>query len=221
MINTVPTMCSYFDESVFMDCRVFKNYDEPVSVSNRADIFLLEDIFKINVITKCNFNDTGYALNPVNPCAKINIYSLDVLHSRTRDTYSHTPMMVVDDDKTDIFNEKSFIIKPIYLESVKFSEDITIYTVNEHLTDTEMAIMLKYYSIQYAYIKPNKNIYITTELYYRIVNSFSSDNRKWFIIDSSKQNIIIRTNTGELFSNNQIINVPSQKFLKFYEPEMI
>jgi len=221
MISTVPTMCSYFDESVFMDCRVFKNYDEPVSVSNRADMFLLKDIFNINVITNCNVIDTGYALNPVNPCAKINIYSLDVLHSRTRDTYSHTPMIVVDDHETNILNGKSFLIKPIYLELVKFSEDKTIYTINEHLTDTEMAIMLKYYSIQCAYIKPNENIYITTELYYKILNSFSSDNRKWFIIDSSKQNIIIRTDTGELISNNQIINVPNQNFLTFYEPEMI
>ncbi|MGI4816655.1 MAG: hypothetical protein ACRYE7_01560 [Janthinobacterium lividum] len=206
-----------------MDSRVFKTYDGPVSVSNRADMFLLKDVFKINVITACNVHDTGYALNPVNPCAKINIYSLDVLHSRTRDTYSHTLMTVVDERDKKLINDKGFSIKLVSLESVTFSEDnnTKIYTTNEGLTDTEMAIMMKYYSIQNAYIKPYDNIYITTGLYYRILKSFSSDKRKWFIVDSVKRNIIIRTDTGEVVSNSRIINVPDKKFLKFYEPEMI
>jgi len=133
MIKNIPIMSSYFDESVFMNCEVFKNYNRPVSVSNGAYMFLLKDVFKINTVTRCDVNDTGYSLNPVNPCAKINIYNLDVSHSRTRDTYSHKPIIVVDTHG---------VIKPLFLEPVNFKNETEMYDVNENLTPVENTLYI-------------------------------------------------------------------------------
>lgn len=73
----IPIMSSYFDESMFLDAWIFKDTMHPVFVFNRADAFIIHDIHNIPVIETCQVHDNNYSLNPINPWAPINIYSLD------------------------------------------------------------------------------------------------------------------------------------------------
>lgn len=229
----VPPMSSYFDECVFIDCSVFKQPNAgPVSVSNRADRFILEKLFGVPTTTSeaCNSTDAAtvvvvespvYSLNPNDPYAKINIYSVNATHSRTLKTYPHTVMDVVE---TAVSAGGDIVPIDLVPATADGGKGLKTYTTNDKLTSFEMAVMLKYYSIQAAAASSAEDcglrasLRVTDILYHNVAPWFRSDKRKWFSVDDVKKHIIIQiADTGELVSNDRVLNVPNSAFLRHYE----
>lgn len=211
----IPIMSSYFDESVFIDGWVFKNARNayPISVFNRADSFILKTVHNISVIETCQIGDNAYSLNPINPCARVNIYSLDNRHSSTHNVYPRTLITVIHDS--------AIINLPIRkIDLVSLIDETCVYDANPDLSSLESAIMLKFYSLQIAnsddaYPNLNNRLYITATLYHKVMFWFESDKHPWFYFDRS--NISIRNVNGEYIYKNSIINDPSSVYLPFYE----
>lgn len=143
----IKIMKSYYDESVFVDCLMFKNMtNELVYVSNSVDRFLLE---RLNIRTTDICQKANFSPNPVNLCAKVNIYSLKKQHTTNNFFYNHSKIYVVRDtlnkstvaDCTNCVND--FNYKMLELSESSLS---IIYEPNNDLTAFEMALLVKFYS---------------------------------------------------------------------------
>lgn len=145
----------YFDESVFDDVGfTLKSYDS-ISVTNRADEWLIRKLGKNPIKSFCTkaINSSANVptakianLNPHIPCIGTNLYSLD-----------NTAL-------------ESLIVVPFYQVSVTNSsgvqliditddfDDTQIFTINPEITAFESAVMIKYYSKKRA-IKIDYDLY--------------------------------------------------------------
>lgn len=214
----MPIMSSYFDESIFVDGWVFKNARNayPISVFNKADSFILKNVHNIPVTETCQVGDNAYSINPINPCARINIYSLDNRHSSTYNIYPRTLITVIHDS--------AIIDLPIRkIDLILLCDERCVYEVNPDLSPLESAIMLKFYSLQIAnndrYSNLKNCLNITSTLYHKVMFWFDNDKYPWFSFDRS--NLSIRNFNGEHIYKNVIINDPSSVQLPFYENALI
>lgn len=211
----IPVMSSYFDESVFIDAWVFKNsrIANPISVFNKADSFIMKTVHKLPVIETCQLGDSNYSLNPVNPCARVNIYSLDNRHSSTHNVYSRTLFTVIHDSSIINLPTRGIDFEPLMPDKPR------IYDANPELSSLESAIMLKFYSLQIAnidgYDSYKKSLNITSSLYHKVSYWFENDKHPWFVFNRS--NVSIRNFNGEYLYKNDVINDPSLLYLPFYE----
>lgn len=197
----------YYDESVFIDCFIYRKMKQPIAVFNGADKFLLSR-YNLPIREKCQ--ETLIALNPVNPCADLNMFSLSKKYSFNNFVYRHSVVHVVrQTSETDIFKAITFE-DPAY--------DI-IYDVNNELTSMEMAIMVKFYSLQCAAYKEtdpsdsNNLVKITATLYHTIAKWFYDDDRNWFRFDN--QSAIMRNAIGHNLKNGQLINAPLLQLTRY------
>lgn len=211
----IPIMNSYFDESVFLDGWIFKRPRNvhPVSVFNRADSFILKNVHGVSTIETCQIGNNNYSLNPINPCARINVYSLDNRHSSTYNLYTHKIINVIHDSAAS--NERLRIINLDVLNEI---ENYEILDSNPDLTSLESAIMLKFYSLQIAnndIYKSRQSLNITATLYHKVSLWFEFDSRQWFAFD--RTNLLVRSFNGEYVYKNKIINDPIELPRTFYD----
>lgn len=133
----------YFDESVFDDVGfTLKSYDL-VSVTNRADAWLIERLGKTPVKSYCTRagSDRGAVptakvanLNPHIPCIGTNLYSLDNTALESLIVVSFYQVSVTNTLGTQV------------LQITDTFNDTEVFTINPELTPFESAIMIKYYS---------------------------------------------------------------------------
>lgn len=163
-------------------------------------------------------------INPPNLCYGINVYTMDPTNKRVQQNVESSPITVW--LLTESYNQPRVCQLTGKLIHDDFYDKLTplsidepninkIYTVNSQLAPFEMAIMLKYYAINYKDVK-------ITEHLYRVVHSyFDYTDTTWFKFSTPDamvaekmnpilwQNLVWQNKRGELRSNNQILNVPS------------
>ena len=218
----IPIMTSYFDESVFVDGWIFKNSNTeyPVSVFNRADDFILKQVHGIPTIETCQIGDNNYSLNPVNPCARVNIYSLDNRHSSTNIVYAHKPINVVHDSAVIDGNLRIINFEKLSIGRAD-DDSIEVFDSDASLTSLESAIMLKFYALQLT----NNNVYkhkqclnITATLYHKIAMWFESNAHQWFTFD--RTDLLVRNFNGEYIYRDTVINNPISLPVSYYDKSL-
>lgn len=162
----------YFDESVFDDVGfTLKSYDS-ISVTNRADEWLIQKLGKIPIKSSCTrlTNKSGVGdiptekianLNPHIPCIGTNLYSLD--------NYALESLIVVPFYQVTVTNSNGTQILNITDEF----DEAAVFTNNSDLTPFESAIMIKYYS-------KKKAITIDHKLYELIHKFVKNSSQKLF-----------------------------------------
>lgn len=180
----------YFDESVFDDVGfTLKSYDL-ISVTNRADEWLIRKLGKTPIKSSCTeTNGTGSVptakianLNPHIPCIGTNIYSLD--------SNALESLIVVPFYQVSVTNS----IGVQTLEIADAFDETKVFTTNPELTPFESAIMIKYYSKKKAitidyklYELVHKFIKNTSQKLFRFEDVFS---KKKLIIDQYRLDVI-------------------------------
>lgn len=133
----------YFDESIFTDTAFTLIPFDFISVTNRADAWLVEKLGKQVIKSFCTNSLTGDGsiptekianLNPHIPCIGTNLYSLNNTDLESLIVVPFYQISVINDN-----GRQSVEISDNYIDS-------EIFTVNPNLTNFEQAIMIKYYS---------------------------------------------------------------------------
>lgn len=203
-------MQTLFDESVFLDGLIFHTLNKEndfIFTTNAVDTYLVERLgYKVTNVC----NESHIALNPVNPCAKINIYSLKRRNATNNYLYNHSVVHIFQNRIANA-SKDNFIMKPLEIAEPNFN---LIYDVNDNMTAMEMGILIKYFSFTAAsgFVKPStfeNSIKITSTLYHYIWEWFQNDKRIWFAFDMA--NFITKNNTGRVEINGNIINRPTYK----------
>lgn len=163
----------YFDESVFDDIGfTLKSYDL-ISVTNRADEWLVRRLGKTPIKSHCtNPNDDSRGvptakianLNPHIPCIGTNLYSLD--------NNALESLIIVPFYQVAVTN--SVGLQPLTITDV--FTDTEAFTTNPELTAFESAVMIKYYS-------KKKAITIDYKLYELIHKFIKNKSQKLFRFD--------------------------------------
>lgn len=167
----------YFDESIFTDCGfTLKPYDA-ISVTNRADAWLVGKLgkpiiksFCTDVLATINENNLPTEkianINPRVPCIGTNIYTLNNTALETLIIVPFFQITVMSRGSTataaaaagnSSIGDSSLLGK----QPVQLSDDFDpsiVFTINEDLTNYEHAIMIKYYSKKSA-IKIDHKLY--------------------------------------------------------------
>lgn len=218
--HNVPALKTTFDETVFVTGGRSDFGTGPVFVSNRADKFILNTVFGVSTVDTCRASSSGaglttttYSLNAPNPCADINVYSMNARHCSNRSgAFPHRTIRVMRN-----LSGESVQISPITCDF--FAADV-VYTDNRALTAFEMAIMLKFYSLQLANnaVTSDVNLKITTTLYHKCLPFFDGDSRIWFYFD--KKHAVVANSRGEYIVNGSIVNFPRPDIVLKFEPRL-
>lgn len=131
-------------------------------------------------------------VNPTNACYGINIYTMDATNKRVKTLVpfnriivvhlrDHTmprpslyvPMRPQNNPIDEQFKSK---LQNVHAVPIQIADpDVrNVYTVNDKLTPLEMAIMLKYYSVNFEHVKITQHLYIVCKDYFHA-------SRYWFI----------------------------------------
>lgn len=187
----------YFDESIFTNCGFTLQPYDYVSVTNRADAWLVEKLGKTAVKSYCTssipltISDKNHEsiptekianLNPHIPCIGINIYSLNDQALESLIVLPFYQITVSD----EVGKQKIQITD-------NYSTD-EIFTINDELTHYESAIMVKYYSkknpitIDYKlYHIINKHLKTSNQSLYKYSNNI---NDQKYAIATYRLNVI-------------------------------
>ncbi|ABO45430.1 unknown [Gryllus bimaculatus nudivirus] len=149
-----------FDESIFNDGEIFKEYIKNVTsvgVSNRADAFLINRL-GLKAESICSVSSFGVSLG-VNPnkkdkCPDINVFTV-------KNKYNYTIRTVLSFQPVVVSNSLINITPVVLDEYINLLENINndpILTINKNLTEIEHVIMIKFYAV-------NRRIFITPQLY--------------------------------------------------------
>lgn len=209
--HNVPSLKTLFDETVFVTGGRSEFGTGPVFVANRADKFILNSVFGIPTVDTCRTSamlaaDAGattYSLNAPNPCADLNVYSMSARHCNNRNgALPHRTIRVMQNLNVDAAVQQ---IVPITCD---FFTPNVVYTDNLALTVFEMAVMLKFYSLQLAsdVSASDVGLKITLTLYHKCAQFFDGDSRIWFYFD--RKRIVVANNLGEYTINGAIVNFP-------------
>lgn len=180
----------YFDESVFDDVGfTLKSYDM-ISVTNRADEWLIRKLGKTPIKSYCTKPNNSNSnvptkkivnLNPHIPCIGTNLYSLD--------NTALESLIVVPFYQVSVTN--SIGLQPIKITDV--FADAEVFTINPELTSFESAIMIKYYS-------KKKAITIDLKLYELVRKFIKNPSQKLFRFEDV-------VNKKKLITNQYRLNV--------------
>lgn len=177
----------YFDESVFDDIGfTLKSYDL-ISVTNRADEWLIRKLGKTPIKSYCtNPNDSRSVptdkianLNPHIPCIGTNLYSLD---NNALESLIVVPFYQVS------------VTTSIGLQKLKITDtfdESETFTINPELTAFESAVMIKYYS-------KKKAITIDSKLYELAHKFIKNKNQKLFRFEDMFDKSTLITNQYRL-----------------------
>lgn len=191
-----------FDESIFDDGKILNGF-EIVSVSNKADKFLVEKLGK-TATSQCN-ELSDVAVNPPFKCRNFNIHTMkcklmpwNIGFTRKFCKINVSPLNATAKEHIHILR----IEEPIENVTVEqngalpASAEFVVYDLNVELTPLEAAIMLKYN----AFVRENVNVTIALYLY---VYAEFEDPREWFNIPGDSSKYMLKNKN--LIQNNQIL----------------
>jgi hypothetical protein len=178
----------YFDETLFTDGRTITEFNK-INVYNQADRYLATRL-NLNISENATNDPNTLNINPPLPGSGVNIYTMDITNKTPQRLEPYNQILIHNDHSDGVVKTPIFIGEHI---------EGNVYDINKELTDLESAIMLKYFAIHH-------NVFITRHLYNFVMMKFV-DYRKWFKEDFG--HLIIQTFNGQLWQNEQVINVPN------------
>nr|AHW98260.1 GrBNV_gp97-like protein [Nilaparvata lugens endogenous nudivirus] len=215
MNQSCPRIKRFYDESIFVDGLSLHGVTE-IGVNNRADKFLVERFNNKRATSICA-KMTLNALNAIDDCSGVNIYTLDSKNKHTLRVYPFNQIRVGKCDGESILEIKRLeieqppgVVAPstslMMLSKNKVSttevESIPfILDMNTALTQLEHAIMIKYYAL-------HNKVTITNRLFHTIAN-YLNDSRVWFDNTLCQDTIVQRRGTLYMGDRELLDDLPT------------